>query len=395
MANQFMRRFIKPLLRLVVALGILASGFGGYNYLLATQEVIEPQPRRETVRQVETVTVKLGDARPVYTAFGTVLAARTADLRFSISGEVESIADIFQNGRFVRKGDNLAALDTELLTIARNEINEQIANEKRNIASLETQLVLRQRQFDRVSEMKAAAVASDARLDDANLALIMARNALDQSQSRLRQLRLSLRRAERNLRESMLTAPFDGMLSDVSVGAGRVVSSANSLGVLTDLSSLEVSFVVPAEVYASSASLIGDPVSITWKAGGRSVQTVNGRIERAEGGVTAAEGGGRLYAVLPAPDGDGRTAIPEGAFVEVRLPTMLIEDVAVIPDVALFERDTVYVIEEGRAVERKVTVINRSDSLLYLEGDLQDGDIVITTRLPGLGKGVRVEAFKS
>ena len=395
MANQFMRRLIKPLLKLVVALGILASGFGGYNYLLATQEEIEPQPRRETVRQVETVTVKLGDARPVYTAFGTVLAARTADLRFSISGEVESIANIFRNGRFVRKGDRLAALDTELLTIARNEINEQIANEKRNIDSLETQLVLRQRQFDRVSEMKAAAVASDSRLDDANLALIMARNALDQSQSRLRQLRLSLKRAERNLRESMLTAPFDGMLSDVSVGVGRVGSSANPLGVLTDLSSLEVSFVVPAEVYAESASLIGDPVSITWKAGGRSVETVNGRIERAEGGVTAAEGGGRLYAALPAPDGDGRTAIPEGAFVEVRLPTMLIEEVAVIPDVALFERDTVYVIEDGRAVARKVNVINRSDSLLYLEGELQDGDIVITTRLPGLGKGVRVEAFKS
>ena len=395
MANQFMRRFIKPLLKLIVALGILASGYGGYNYLLATQEVIEPQPRRETVRQVETVTVKLGDARPVYTAFGTVLAARTADLRFSISGEVESIANIFRNGRFVRKGDRLAALDTELLTIARNEINEQISNEKRNIDSLETQLVLRQRQFDRVSEMKAAAVASDSRLDDAKLALIMARNALDQSQSRLRQLRLSLKRAERNLRESMLTAPFDGMLSDVSIGEGRVVSSANPLAVLTDLSSLEVSFVVPAEVYAESASLIGDPVSITWKAGGRSVQTVNGRIERAEGGVTAAEGGGRLYAALPVPDGDGRTAIPEGAFVEVRLPTMLIEEVAVIPDVALFERDTVYVIEDGRAVARKVNVINRSDSLLYIEGDLQNGDVVITTRLPGLGKGVRVEAFKS
>ena len=395
MANQFMRRFIKPLLKLIVALGILASGYGGYNYLLATQEVIEPQPRRETVRQVETVTVKLGDARPVYTAFGTVLAARTADLRFSISGEVKSIANIFRNGRFVRKGDRLAALDTELLTIARNEINEQISNEKRNIDSLETQLVLRQRQFDRVSEMKAAAVASDSRLDDAKLALIMARNALDQSQSRLRQLRLSLKRAERNLRESMLTAPFDGMLSDVSIGEGRVVSSANPLAVLTDLSSLEVSFVVPAEVYAESASLIGDPVSITWKAGGRSVQTVNGRIERAEGGVTAAEGGGRLYAALPVPDGDGRTAIPEGAFVEVRLPTMLIEEVAVIPDVALFERDTVYVIEDGRAVARKVNVINRSDSLLYIEGDLQNGDVVITTRLPGLGKGVRVEAFKS
>ncbi|MGC6484990.1 MAG: efflux RND transporter periplasmic adaptor subunit [Candidatus Puniceispirillales bacterium] len=381
-------------MKLLVAIMILLGGFGGYNYLLATQEEIKPQPRRETVRNVETVTVDLADARPVYTAFGTVSAARTADLRFSVSGEVETVSDQFRNGLFVRKGEELAALDTELLVIARNEIREQIAAEKRNIASLETQLVLRQRQFDRISEMQAASVAPDARVDDASLALTVARNALDQSQSRLRQYQLSLKRAERNLRESTLTAPFDGMLSAVSVARGQVIGAANPLGVLTDLSSLEVSFVVPAEVYAASHTLVGQQVSITWKAGGRSVETVNGSIERAEGGVTAAEGGGRLYAVLPQPE-EGRSAIPQGAFVEVRLPTLLVENVAIVPDVALFERDTVYVIEDGRAAPRKVDVISRSDGYLYLKGELRDGDIVITTRLPGLGKGVRVEAVSS
>lgn len=393
MANQLLGRLFKPFMKLLAAVAILMAGFGGYNFLIETEEQIKSQPRKETVRKVDTVVIDLSDARPVYTAFGTVKAARTADLRFSIAGEVEMVADRFRNGRFVRKGEDLAGLDTELLVIARNEIREQIAAEKSNIASLEAQLVLRQRQFERVSEMKAASVASDSKLDDANLALTIARNALDQSQSRLRQYGLSLKRAERNLRESTLKAPFDGMLSAVSIGKGQVITSANPLGVLTDLSSLEVSFVVPAEVYAASRSIVGQQVSISWKAGGRLVQTVNGSIDRAEGGVTAAEGGGRLYALLPPADGEGQVAIPEGAFVEVRMPTLLVSNVAIIPDVALFGQDTVYVIEEGRASPRQVNVISRSDGYLYLEGELMDGDIVITTRLPGLGKGVRVEAI--
>ena len=394
MAAQFIRRLIKPFQKIVVAIGIIVLGFGGYNILLATQEEIKPQPRQETVRQVSFATVKLEDARPFYTAFGTVSASRTADLRFAIAGEVENVSDTFRNGVFVRKGDDLARLDTELLVIARDEISEQIDAEERNIAALETQLELRQRQFERVSEMKAAAVASDSRLDDATLALSVAQNNLDQAKSRLRQFRLSLQRAERNLRESILTVPFDGVLSGVAVGEGRVISSANALGVLTDLSSLEVSFVVPAEVYAEGSTLIDDTVTVTWKAGGRDVETVTARITRAEGGVNAAEGGGRLYAAMPTPDADGSTPIPDGAFVEVRLPTLLIEDVAIIPDVALFERDTVYVIKNGRAEPRKVEVLSRSDGFLFLKGDLANGDQVIVTRLPGLGTGVRVEGVQ-
>lgn len=394
MASQLLRLLIKPSLKLGVAVGIIVLGLVGYNILLATQEEIEPKPRREIVKQVTTVTVSLDDARPFYTAFGTVSASRTADLRFAIAGETETISDRFANGNYVREGEELARLDAELLTIARDEIIEKIAAEERNIASLETQLELRQRQFNRVSEMKAANVASDARLDETTLALTTAQNALDQAQSRLRQSRLALQRAERNLREAVLTAPFDGMLSDVAVGEGRVVSSANALAVLTDLTSLEVSFVVPAEVYASGADLIGDEVTVTWKAGGRDVETVKGRINRAEGGVNAAEGGGRLYAEMPSPGPDGQTAIPQGAFVEVRLPTLPIRDVAIVPDIALFERDTVYVIADGRAEKRLVDVISRSDGYLFLKGDLRDGDEVITTRLPGLGQGIRVEAVQ-
>ena len=136
--------------------------------------------------------------------------------------------------------------------------------------------------MDRISQMKAASVATEARLDDTTLALTQAMNALSQSRSRMKQLKLAIKRADRNLRDTRLLAPFSGVLSSVDVGVGKVISSTTPLGVITDINNLEVSFVVPAEVYAEAGQLKGDSVTVIWKAGGRSVLSVRGKIIRSE-----------------------------------------------------------------------------------------------------------------
>ena len=390
MLSSLIKKIAGRAVKLVVAVVILGAGFALYNLLVETRAVVEPQPRQEVVNRVRIIPVVLQDARPIYVAYGTVEATRKADLRFSIAGEIDRVSAAFRNGAIVRKGDELAMLDRELLIISRDEIREQLTAEEINIASLETQLELRQRQFDRISQMKAASVATEARLDDTTLALTQAMNALSQSRSRMKQLKLAIKRADRNLRDTRLLAPFSGVLSSVDVGVGKVISSTTPLGVITDINNLEVSFVVPAEVYAEAGQLKGDSVTVIWKAGGRSVLSVRGKIIRSEGSVSAAEGGGRLYASLPS--GNASQSIPEGAFVEVRIASLPLSGVAVLPDTAIFDNDTVFVIMGERSETRTIEVLARSEGLIYVRGDLRDGDNVITTRIPGLGDGVLVEA---
>jgi len=388
-------RFLVVFAKLLLALAIISLGVVGFRMLVATKPEVIAQPRQEIIRQVTSHTVRIEDVRPIVRAFGSVSATRTAQLSFSIAGEVEAVADKMRNGAFVAKGQELVRLDTELLKIARNEIELQLAAEEINTKELEVQLELRQRQFDRVTQMKAASVASEAVLEESRLALSMAQNALSQSRSRVLQLQLSLRRAEKNLADAVLRAPFDGVLSDVKVGQGRVLSTQTSLGMITDLSSLEVSFVVPASVYAAYADIVGQKVKVSWTTGGRSVKTVQGRIVRAESNVAASEGGGRLYAVLPDPGKDQHAPIPSGAFVEVEFASILLEDIAIIPETALFDNDTVFAIVDGRAQPRKVTIEAKTEGLLYVSGGLVAGEQIVTTRMPGLGEGVRVEAFGS
>ena len=382
----------------LTTVAILGFGLLGFILLVATKPVVQPQPRQENIRKVSAILVDITSAQPQHKAFGAVRATRTADLRFAIGGIVATVNSVMKNGAVVEKDTVLAELDLELLNLARDDILEQINAEEVNNQELAVQFDLRARQFNRVTEMAAALVVSEKRLDEAKLSLSIAKNALQQSTSRLRLLNTNLKRSARNIEDAKLTAPFDGVLSNVAIGGGRLASSANALGTITDLSSLEVSFVVPAEIYTNALALIGANVSVAWKAGGRDVNTVVGTIARAEGNVNAGEGGGRIYASIPydgrGDDGGGELApIPNGAFVEITYPSAPLDNIIILPESALFDPTTVFVIADDRTEMRRVTVISKNDGVVYLRGDLAQDEMVITTRLPGLGGGTLVEVI--
>ncbi|MCG8620784.1 MAG: efflux RND transporter periplasmic adaptor subunit, partial [Proteobacteria bacterium] len=314
------RRFArlgKSAKRIVVAIAIVMLGFVGFNLLVATAPTKPLQPRQEQIWTVEGAVVVFADASPLQASFGQVEATRKSDLGFTIAGEVAHVADVFRNGELVEKGETLARLDDELLLISR-DANAAMVEE------LTTQLRLRQQQFDRIQSMHEAAVVPQARLDEAELALSIAKNALEQA-------RLQLRLAERNLVDSVLTAPFDGVVSEVNIGQGQIVSPAARLGRITDIASLEVAFVVPSEVFITAQSLIGGEVEVVWQSGGRAITSTTARIRHAEGNVDSSEGGGRLYAALPPSQvnvAGSHPAIPEGAFVEVRYSAGTVSQVA-------------------------------------------------------------------
>ena len=386
-----MKSILSGLTRIVAALVILGLGVGGFMYLVSSKPEVPSRPRSEEMRKVAVTIAESVSAAPMQQAFGTVSAARSADLHFAIGGEVESVDPIMRNGALVRKGQVLAKLDTELLTLSVNDIAVQLLAENANQIELQTQLTLRQRQYDRVNQMTAASVASEKRLDDAQLALSIAKNSLLQSNSRIEQLKIAKKRAERNLKDAVLNAPFDGVLADVVIGRGQVLSSNTALGRMTDLNSLEVSFIVPAETYAISNQLIGQEVSITWTAGGRDVISVKGQIDRTEGNVNANEGGGRVYANLPQSTAGEMPPIPAGAFVEITYPTLMLDDVVILPEAAIFDRDNVFVIIDDRADRRQINILSKSKGQVYVRGDLQNGDQIVSTRIPGLAQGTLVE----
>ena len=89
---------------------------------------------------------------------------------------------------------------------------------------------------------------------------------------------------------------------------------------------------------------------------------------------------------------EARTSLRPGAFVEVYLRDRLYRQVARLPESALHEDERVYVIIDDRLQQRLVELVARVGNDVLVQGELAHGEIVVTTRFPGIGPGVKVAA---
>ena len=382
-----MKTILLNLFRGALAVAVFGGMVGVYNYLLATKPEVAAEPRQEQIWTVAATEIQQRDAAPILTAFGTVTAARSADLRFGSAGEVSMISPKMRNGVAIDKGEVLARLDDVRYQLALEEVKVQIEGETVNIASLRRQVELRQKQLERTRKMVARNVATDANLDEVDLALTIAENQLNMSLNRLSQLQVAKKSREQDIEDTILRAPFAGTLSSVSIGLGKRASNAAAVAQLTDQNSLEVPFSVSADIFANAAELIGQNVDVSWRTGGQDVALVPATITRAEAIVDKSQGGGQLYAVLDTSDAG---TIPPGAFVEVRFVGKVLNAVFELPEEALVNNAEVFVIQDGRTERREVTAEYRADGRVWVSGALKPGEQIVSSRLPGIGPGMMV-----
>ena len=379
------------LVRGVPAIIVFAGFMALYNYLIATKPQVASEPAAPQIWTVKDILVTNQDAQPVETAYGTVEASRVADIRFSVQGEVNWISPALRNGAKVKKGDELVRLDTTRYQLALDELLAQIAGEQAQSASLEKQLSLREKTLSRTKRMAEQNVVSDANLDEAELAVAVTESQLIASQSRIAQLRVAERARRKDIADSRLSAPFTGTLSQVNIGLGQIASSSVAIARITDQSQLEVPFVAKAEIYANAPQLLGQTVDVTWQSGARDVAVAKAYIARTNAQLDKIDGGGRLYAELIDPETSG---IRPGAFVKIAFIGRSFNNVATIPEEALFGEDIVYMNENGTARAKSVEVVWRAPGEVYVRG-LADGTRLIATRLPGIGDGVKVRALSA
>ena len=368
------------------AIIVFAGFIGLFNYLVATKPQVASEPAEPQIWTVKEVVVQNQSAQPVETAYGTVEASRKAELRFSVQGEVSWISPILRNGAVISQGEELARLDTTRYQLALDEILAQIAGEEAQGQSLTKQLDLRKKTLARTKRMASQNVVSDANLDDAELAVAVTEGQLIASNARLAQLRVAERSRRKDIEDSSLKAPFDGTLSKVAIGLGQIASSAMPIAHITDQASLEVPFVAKAEIYANAPQLLGQTVDITWQSGARDVALAKAFIARTNAELDKIDGGGRLYAEIIDAE---QTGIRPGAFVKIDFIGRSFENVAIIPEEALFGDNLVYINDNGIARAKVANVVWRAPGEVYVQG-MVDNTKLIATRLPGIGDGVRV-----
>ncbi|MEL6511502.1 MAG: efflux RND transporter periplasmic adaptor subunit [Pseudomonadota bacterium] len=421
---RFLERSLMGLFLWAITLGLLA--WAGTTIGNAVQESIAQEdrarPARERVFAVNLQTIEPQTIAPVLTAYGEVQSRRTLDLRVTEGGRVVALDAAFEEGGVVTAGTELVRVDPfdadANLARARTDLREAEAEERDALLALEladdevvaaqSQLALRTRALERQRDLKARGVGTDAAIETAELAEQAARQTLlgsrqtvaaaqarvDQSAIDLERQRILLDEAARRVSETVITAPFDGTLSDVSLVVGGVVAENELVAQLVDPTQLEVAFRVSTAQYTTllteTGGLIDAPIEAVLDVFGADIR-ITGRISRESAAVGDGQTGRQIFAEL-----DPNTALRPGDFVTIRVREPEVEDVALIPAAAVSGAGNVLILtDDDRLEERAVTVMRQQGDEVLIEAATLAGREVVTARTPLLGAGLKVRPSRA
>ncbi|WP_417517323.1 efflux RND transporter periplasmic adaptor subunit [Minwuia sp.] len=399
------RRSRRRVINLIAFFTILFAGIAVAVLLVLTKPELAPVARQETVFTVETRPVEVTDNRPQLTVFGEIAAGQEAELRALVAGDVVETSPQFRNGGAVRKGDMLLKIDPfdyrSSIAEARAQIAEtraRISSETRSLEQDREMLRLREADTERVMRLHKRGNISDKTRDDAMLQLSQQRQtvarreaAIQTERARLDQQQVGLERAERDLVRTELRAPFDGFLSDVAAQEGSVVNSNDRVARLVGAGSMEARGHLSDAQYGrllQDGGVDGRPATVVWKVGDQDIR-YDAVIARLTASIDADTGGVTFYALLDAEGLD--LPIRPGAFVEISLPDRHFPDSVRLPSVAVHDDSRVFVIEDGRLIERKIRILGREGDDVIVRGDLETGERVVLTRFSEMAQGIRAE----
>jgi RND family efflux transporter MFP subunit len=210
-------------------------------FLTACQEEVKVV---EQVRALKTLTIATKAYGHQRQFSGIVKATNSSALSFEIGGKVQAVkVDI---GDAVKKGQVLAILDKEPY-----KLDVQAA--EADLATAHSDYKNKAQQFTRVDELEKKGWASKAEWDRALAVRDTAKNQISFANSKLKL-------AKRNLRLTVLVAPFDGNIAARTVDPFVKVLPGQKLFEINAKGSMDVEFDIPETIIGKVQ--LGVPISI-------------------------------------------------------------------------------------------------------------------------------------
>jgi membrane fusion protein (multidrug efflux system) len=319
---------------------------------------------------VETVRVRTATLRDTVGAAGSLNALEEVELQSESTGPVVQVH--FEEGTRVERGRTLVTIDPDKL---RSELGARRAA----LESAEARQELARRTFERVRTLYERGSASREELDEAE-------SARDQNRADVRRLASEIELMEERLEDTVVAAPFTGMISERMVDAGDFVDVGEPLATLYRIDTLEVAFGLPERFYDRVAP--GQEVTATVSA--YPDREFSGEVRFISPAVDVATRTFRVKARIDNSEG----LLKPGTFADVRVTLERREDRPVVPEEALVSTRSGYiafVVEDGTAHRREVTVGLREPGLAEIREGLEAGETVVRAGQMNLADGVPIE----
>jgi RND family efflux transporter MFP subunit len=206
------------------------------------------QPDRTPVREATATAVSsggVGGGVPLLDASGYVTAQREATVSAKIPGKV--LVVLIQEGQRVAANQVLARLDDSNARAAEDQALAQVGQAQANVRAAEAAVADADVKYQRFRGLSGQGVVADQAIDDARTTLDSARANLGVQRSVVTVAKAGLEIARRNLDDTVVRAPFAGVVTAKSAQPGEIVAPVAGGGftrtgicTIVDMDSLEV-----------------------------------------------------------------------------------------------------------------------------------------------------------
>jgi RND family efflux transporter MFP subunit len=348
-----------------------------------------------TVETAAATTAYPSQAVTLLNATGYVVAQRKAAVASKATGRLEWLG--VMEGSRVRKDEVIARLENRDVTAQREQAAASVKVAAANLEQTRAELRDAEASLKRSQDLAAKSYISGSALDSAVARFDKARAGVQSGEASLAVAQANLKVADVALDQTLIRAPFDGVVLTKSANVGdnitpfsQAADTKGAVVTIADMDTLEVE----ADVAESSLGKVkvGQPCEVQLDAVPDHrfpgvIQRIVPTVDRAKATVLVKirflERDGRVL-----PDMSAKVA-----FLEREVSAADRQPVTVVPKQAIVERNgaqAVFVVKDGRAVLTKVEGGRAIGDLVQVAG-VAPGGRVIVKPLDRLGDGDRVK----
>ena len=343
-------------------------------------------------------------------AVGTLAAHDQATISAEVAGRVARLAA--DMGDRVAAGAPLVLLDEERLRYHAAEQSAALDQTRAklgargdqlpppgqtpDVLSAAAKLSQAQQAYDRAKALADKSLVSRQDLEKAETDLQTAKAAHESAIASERELRAevlakeaSLNGATRDLKDTTIRAPFDGVVAERMVSEGQYVNAQAPVMRLVRLHPLRLTAEVP-EKFAPNVR-VGQPIELRTDA--YPDNPVTGTITRISPDVNLKSRAFNIEADVPNQDG----SLKPGTFARLRIATNKVDQAIVVPATAIQTRygtSVAFVVKDGKLTTSEVKLGDRLGPRVEITDGLEPGQTIVAEGVDGLSAGIAVTPRK-
>ncbi len=327
-------------------------------------------------------------------AQGTVVPAQRVVVQPQVSGRIDVAAANLAPGTILREGDLIFAIEDADFKLA-------VARATAAVAEAAAQLQLEQGR-GRVAEREWELFQDELDAEQKAASLALREPQLRSRLSAVQTARANLARARLDMERTVVRSPFNAVVLSESIEVGQIVTPQSQAVTLAGTNAFWVRAAVRTEeldqlrVPGLHGAALGSRAMV--RLDPENADVLPGRIVRLLGDLDTAGRMARVLVEVADPlgleSGAGRAGrrglLLLDSYVDLMLEGATVRDLFELPRDWLHEGKNLRMYSEGRLESRAVEVAWRFEDSVCIDSGLNDGDLVVTSRLATPIEGMKL-----